>query len=290
MAYRRYLSIAGISILLEAERPLMENAEFVPFFIGETMPDIHAGFQKVRQLPEIPEQVLFSDTCYRIAADADGSLRKYFFEDPNDPVCYAVSAYDPAKGRIRVAYLEGYDRCVSEIKNCFFHLGLESILLDRSRLCLHAACVDTRLGGILFSGVSGIGKSTQAELWCKYRGARQINGDRPILSKEKQGWTAWGSPYAGSSRCHVNESCAISAIILLKQVDTCSVRQLTPAEAFRGIWAGLTVHSWDAAFVETASALAVDLATAVPVFEFGCTPEEQAVDHLERVLRKELGL
>ena len=150
-----------------------------------------------------------------------------------------------------------------------------------------AACVDTSLGGILFSGVSGIGKSTQANLWCKYRGAKQINGDRPILSKENGGWTAWGSPYAGSSNVHVNDSCDIAAIVLLKQAERCAIRKLSTAEAFRGVWAGLTVRTWDAAFVERASELTIELATGLPVYEFCCTPDEEAVRFLEEELRKD---
>lgn len=290
MPSRYYLSVAGIALLLETDHPLIQNKEFAPFFTTETAPDVYASFHKAKQLPEVPEQLLFADQCYRIAADGHGNLRKFFFETPEDPIHYAVSTYDLASGRIFVEYLESYRRCVSEVQNCFYLLGFESILLGKNKLCLHAACIDTSVGGVLFSGVSGIGKSTQAELWCRYRGARQINGDRPILSKEDRGWMAWGSPYAGSSRYHVNDSCAVSAIVLLKQANVCTMRRLAPSQAFRGVWAGLTVRSWDASFVETASALTIDLVTSVPVYEFSCTPDEQAVNVLEQELRKEFNL
>ena len=160
-------------------------------------------------------------------------------------------------------------------------------MIRKERLCFHAACVQTPLGGILFSGPSGIGKTTQAMLWEKYRGARQINGDRPILQKDADRWLAWGSPYAGSSDCHVNENCPISAIVILRRAQTCSVRRLPLPEAFRWIWMGSTVHSWDAQFVETASNLVMDIIDSIPVFELACTPDENAVYCLERELRKE---
>lgn len=285
-----YLSISDIVILLETDHPLVENDEFAPFIVEKTTADIHASFQRRKQQSEVPDNVIFADQCYRIAVNEKGNIQKFFFENPQDPCCYAVSTCDLANGRIIVEYLESYDRCVSELKNCFFHLGFESILLHKDKLCLHAACIDTHLGGILFSGISGIGKSTQAELWCRYRGARQINGDRPILSKECQGWMAWGSPYAGSSKCHVNENCTISAIVLLKKNNFCSLRRLAAAEAFLGVWAGLTIHSWDESFVDHASLLTIDIVSKIPVFEFGCTADEQAVDYLEQALRKELNL
>jgi hypothetical protein len=173
------------------------------------------------------------------------------------------------------------------MQNSFFHVGIESLMLYRERLCFHAACVRTALGGILFSGPSGIGKSTQADLWCKYRGAEQINGDRPILSKGEEGWLAWGSPYAGSSRCYVNASCPVRAIVMLRQAGSCSLRRLSAREAFRAVWSGLTVPAWDAKAMETACDLALELSAAVPVYEFGCTPDAAAVEFLEQGLGKD---
>ena len=191
---------------------------------------------------------------------------------------------------IRVEYLPEAAAYVSEFGNSFAHLSIEELMIRFQRVCLHAACVQTPLGGLLFSGPSGIGKSTQADLWCRYRDSRQINGDRPILGRSGDGWLAWGSPYAGSSRVHVNESCPVRAILMLRQEKQCSLRRLGLAEAFRCIWSGLAVHSWDRSFVETASSLALELAAAVPVYEFGCTPDEAAVNFLERELGKELAL
>lgn len=288
--YKYYLSISGVRILLETEHPIVENPEFRPFLLEETDTDIRACFYGCKQLSSKAMQIIFADKCYQIALNEDGNLMKLFYETPDDPVCYAVSIYDSASGHIKVEYLESYERCVNELQNCFYLLGFEQVLLEREKLCLHATCVETHLGGILFSGVSGIGKSTQADLWYRYRGAKHINGDRPILSKEKDEWVAWGSPYAGSSRHHVNEKCKITAIILLKQAEDCAVHRLTPAEAFRGVWAGLTVRIWDEFFVEKASSLTTDLITKIPILEFNCTPDEKAVDYLEEILRKEIRL
>ncbi len=184
-------------------------------------------------------------------------------------------------------YLEKGSHCVSELHNSFAHLCFEGILIHEHRLCLHAACVRTQWGGILFSGPSGIGKSTQADLWCKHRGAEQINGDRPILSKGNEEWLAWGSPYAGSSNCHVNESCPVRAIVMLRQAGSCSLRRLSAKEAFRAVWSGLTVPAWDATAVEAACDLALELSTTVPVYEFDCTPDVAAVEFLEQGLEKE---
>ncbi len=130
----------------------------------------------------------------------------------------------------------------------------------------------------------------QADLWCKHRSSVLLNGDRPIIGKEHEIWTGWGSPYAGSSRCHVNESNPITAIVLLKQASQCSIRRLDLREGVRRIYAGLTVYSWDAAFSVASFDFAVELASELPVYELCCTPDEAAVEILEQTLQKELCL
>lgn len=281
------LSIGGITIQITSDQILEEAAAFVPFISSCESSDFRAIFQQVDQLPPFSAQVLHEDSCYRVHPDENGGYVRTFFDAPRDYTPYALATYDYAHGQINVKYLSKGAHCVSQLHNSFFHLGFEALLIHRHRLCLHASCVDTSLGGILFSGVSGIGKSTQAELWCKHRSSRQINGDRPILSKGQKGWLAWGSPYAGSSRCHVNESCPVTAIVMLKQDAECNLRRLSLPEAFRAVWSGLTMHSWDEKLVEKASELTMDLISTVPVFEFGCTPDERAVDYLEECLREE---
>ena len=233
----------------------------------------------------MPKEPVYADMFCSVSRNDAGQLQKFFFDNADD--IYTVTTYDSDGCRVWIEYPPARD---PDLQNCFYCLGFEEHLLHRDKLCLHASFVETPLGGILFSGVSGIGKSTQADLWCRYRNARQINGDRPILSKELNGWFGWGSPYAGSSKVYVNDCCPISAIILLKQENVCTLRRLPPAEAFRAVWPGLTVHSWDPAFVERASALAIDLVSTVPVYEFGCTPDEEAVNYLEQALRKEISL
>lgn len=289
-ALRLDLEIAGVSVSLFSDQKWEGEAAFLPFEKETDKPDYTVMFREAGALPPISDTVIHGDECYRVHPDGKGGYVRSFFDAPRDFTPYALAQYDHANGRIQIDYLSKGAHCVSEMHNSFFHLGFESILIHRNRLCLHAACVDTPLGGLLFSGPSGIGKSTQAELWMKYRGAEQINGDRPILSRDETGWLAWGSPYAGSSRCHVNKSCPVSAIIMVQQAKTCHLQRLALPEAFRAVWSGLTMHSWDKTCVEKALDLATELIGTVPVFRFGCTPDLAAVEYLEGELRKELGL
>ena len=284
-----YLRIGGIGLLLDTDQILPEDPHFIPFLTEPFEPDWTARFRRTEKLPPVPDEVILEDSCRRVHAGPEGKSLQTWFDPPRDLTPYAVVDSDASKRLIRVDYLAKGIHCVNQMRNSFAHLNFERLLIQQERLCFHAACVETSLGGILFSGPSGIGKSTQAQLWCEHRGAVLVNGDRPILSKENNGWNAWGSPYAGSSKCHINESCAISAIVMLRQAPVCSIRRLNCTQAVRSIWAGLTVHIWDDEFVARAFDLAAELSAQIPVYELVCTPDIQAVTCLENALRKECG-
>ena len=60
------------------------------------------------------------------------------------------------------------------------HLSISSVLE------MHASLIARNEIGIMFIGPSGIGKTTQAELWKKYREAQIINGDRGIYKTDRK--------------------------------------------------------------------------------------------------------
>lgn len=288
-SYRYFLNIAGVPLEIHSPIAFPEEEPYLPFLTDESEVRYRIAFRQVEELPPIPETEIFHEANYRVYPYGEGLLRS-FTDTQKDDLFYSIGIYDYDNGCAEVRYLPFGVDYVSHLSNCFFHIGLEGLMLRENRLVFHAAFVRTHLGGILFSGPSGIGKSTQAELWCTYRGSKQINGDRPIIGKQDGVWTGWGSPYAGSSRCYVNESCPITAIVMLRQASECSLRRLDPKEAFRCIYSGLTMNSWDPKFVSRACDLVMDLMASVPVLEFACTPNEEAVNFLEEKLRKAASL
>ena len=286
--YSYDLSIAGLRLRLQYAAPLEPDPAFSPFLTEEAgEPDCLIRFRPVQQLPPLPEKILYQDVWQRMHPCENGVWTRSFLDPPRSSQPYGVARYDYPGGRICVDYLPQGAACVSEWGNSFAHVGFEGILMQHSRVCLHSAMVRTDFGGILFSGPSGIGKSTQAQLWCDHRAAQQLNGDRPIRGKQNGVWTGWGSPYAGSSHCHVNQSCPIAAVVMLRQAPQCSIQRLDLHQAFRSIYSGLSVYTWDPGFSAKALELAVDLAMQVPVYQLSCTPDEAAVQLLEQTLRED---
>ena len=65
----------------------------------------------------------------------------------------------------------------------------------RGMIQVHSSLIDYRGKGVLFLGPSGIGKTTQAELWNQYRETRIINGDVVFVQKTRENFLGWGTPW-----------------------------------------------------------------------------------------------
>jgi len=163
-------------------------------------------------------------------------------------------------------------------------LGLEKVVLRDNAIILHSAYMCREGKAVLFSAPSETGKSTQAGLWERYRGTRQINGDRSLLVREESGWYAHGWPICGSSEiCH-NECYPIQAIVMLYQAKENVIRSLGPAEAMKKVMSQITINMWNTEFQMKVMDLIQQLIAEVPVYELGCDISEDAVKCLESVL------
>lgn len=278
------LSIAGLAFRLELPCALGADPAFQPF-LGSAEDGFAVTYEPVDALPPVSGQPVYQDMFCAAFPCAQGFLYVYYL-GLGGRIPYAVTAWDAASGCVRVRFLRQMQAHVRSFHDCFVCIPFEDMLLSRGRLILHASFISTAYGGLLFSGPSGIGKSTQAQLWEMLEGSKMINGDRPILSRSGDQWFAHGSPYAGSSQCYVNEQRPIAAIVMLEQGSTCSIRRLGQAEAFRQLYAGTVMHTWNSAYVQRVCDLLADLSERVPVYHLCCTPDARAVETVKTVLDK----
>ncbi len=243
------INIAGLTFRLYVPGDVRQDAELTPFVVENGPADITVSY---REDPAVPQ-----DTA---DISPDGKQ--------------VVIGYNPD--------IAGH---FTALRGCLIHLPMEQLLLMHQRFFLHASFVTSPWGGLLFTADSGVGKSTQAELWRQHRGSRIINGDRVILAKEET-WRGYGSPYAGSSGYYINESQPIGAIILLEQGRENRVTPVSPPEAFRCLLLQSAMESQSARQVDELCDLLMDLIAAVPVYRLSCTPDVGAVDALAAVLEK----
>lgn len=278
-------SIAGLGLHMTLPEPMEIDENFQPFLDAAARKDLTVRFQQTDHLPKVAGEPLFQNENFGVFSWENGTVR-LFHDNARDGKRYAWSIFDRDTGTVSVFYLAQERQMFSSCRCCFSYIALEELLLSRDRLILHASFVSSEFGGILFSGPSGIGKSTQADLWKKLEGSTVINGDRPILGKVDGTWMAYGSPYAGSSQCYVNEMLPAAAIVMLEQGSTCEIRRLSRAEAFRLLYAQTVVNTWNSGYVQRVCDLLMALSADVPVYRMVCTPDGRAVETVKAALRE----
>lgn len=164
-------------------------------------------------------------------------------------------------------------------------IGAEHLVAEAGGFILHASYIEWQGKAILFTAPSETGKSTQADLWQKFRGADIINGDRAVVRVANGEVLAAGIPFSGSSKHCKNRTLPLAAIVYLEQAETTTIGSFTGAGAFRKIWEGISLNTWNTEDVEKISWVLQQILGRVPVYRLACTPDESAVNALEQMLK-----
>ena len=149
---------------------------------------------------------------------------------------------------------------------------------------MHSSLIKVYNYGIMFLGPSGIGKTTQAELWNKYREALIINGDITFVQEMKGEFYGWGTPWHGSSPYCANTSVLLKALIILKQAPENSIRELTGFEKVTAVSTSVFYPRWLENGMELCLETLDHLLTKIPVYELSCRPDEDAVKLTEETI------
>ena len=170
------------------------------------------------------------------------------------------------------------------ILDVFSFLPMQDLLFEHEMFILHAAFVDHHGEGILFSGVSGVGKSTQAALWAEYAGAKVINGDRTLIFRQGDTYFASGWFQSGTSGICNKGICPIKALVFLGQGSGNHVCQLGGLDRFRQIVSQSSYQVCLQRHLERITHLAASVANSIEVYQYTCTKDENAVTTLKEYL------
>lgn len=164
-------------------------------------------------------------------------------------------------------------------------LSLEKTLLPFHGLMLHCALIEHEGRGIAFSAPSQTGKSTQANLWEKHRGATILNGDRAILRWVGGAVYAYGSPFAGSSDLFIPKRVPLRAVIMLKQAKQNTIRRMPDDEALGLFIEQTALPVWEPTLFSFGLETLEAILTKVPMYQLSCLPDEGAVECVYECLK-----
>ena len=152
---------------------------------------------------------------------------------------------------------------------------------------LHASRISHKGKGVLFSGPSGVGKTTQARLWHTYRGAEILCNDRTLLRRVDGIWHTYGYPLDGSEPVRSSAVVPLGCIVLLAQGSENHVERLKSSRGTALLMKQSVIDIWNPEARKAAVDIILSLMESIPVYLLTCTPDVQAVEFLEETLKKE---
>ena len=283
---RRFYRIAGMNFCVsDPEEKMFEHDGALTNFRTEPLEEYREIVLRLKESLDAPEGELYG---------SDGGVLAYRTREKM--ICYYGcyrSGWDKGYMRISrganatcVQLRKDNDKICLYSGNALEAMELQHHLVRNGGFLLHASYIDVNGEAILFTAPSGTGKSTQAALWCDLRGAELINGDRAAVTIGEKGAFACGVPYSGSSQVRKNVTCPLKAVVVLSQEKETTVKRMETMTAFRSIWEGCSVNTWDPEDMNLCAQAVMGLLQRVPVYHLACTPDESAVRILEEALGK----
>lgn len=160
---------------------------------------------------------------------------------------------------------------------------LKWFLSRKGILLFHASQIVTDSKTVIFTAPSETGKTTQARLWSKHRGAEIVCNDRVLV----RGMRTCGFPYDGGEPIYNPEEHGLHAIVCLGQSPRNEVARLRPAAAMARLMESVLFDAWDPQVRDFAAEQLLEIVSNIPVYQLNCTPDEGAVFCLENQLRKD---
>lgn len=271
-------TFADLNFRLISDNEIIQNG-FAPVFKSNfASPDVTL-FLKRGDVPQSTVPVFHSNT---VGVDENGAVLIYDLGTEQNGLLIQKEAV-PGEYTViynNEKYLEG--------RYLFGLMDLQGILTCFDRVMFHSSFILYKGRAVLFSGKSGIGKSTQANLWRQFAGAEIINGDKAVLYIKDGVPYVSSLPVAGTSGICKNTSVPLGAVVFLAQG---KVNTVTVLSRFDAVIAGLKnciIDIWRSGETDCCLDLLAKIFDKAPAFSFTCLKDESAVDVLKNVLEQKL--
>lgn len=154
---------------------------------------------------------------------------------------------------------------------------------------LHSASLLYLEKAWLFSGPSGMGKSTHTALWKKLFDTPFLNGDLNLIGKEGDQFVVYGIPWCGTSEIFTVEKKELGGIVLLEKAPEDKIVSLTKEQKTLRVMQRMISPPWTAGLMKKNLAFAEEIANEKPVYFLRCTKNDTAAEVMHhRITEDEL--
>lgn len=278
MVNKKYV-FADVSLEVESELPILPQENYSQFK-NEKISSEKRFYIKECSLPAKEGKIIYNNGLTSLYETEKGKL--FFTSYPSSRIeyrDYSCLEVTPDGGKLYISPGEEL-RDSSLMKS----VNIYGIVLENNTAVFHCSFIIMNGEAILFTGRSGIGKTTQARLWKKYKGALIVNDDRAAIKTDGDKLFAIGVPISGSSRIALDKTAPVKAIIILEQGSENRIEELPSFQNLISIMNGIIFEPHDQREKDKALSVAESVIKTAKILKMTCTPDESAVEALDGYL------
>lgn len=176
----------------------------------------------------------------------------------------------------------------AELDNIFHAIRLFFLYHAQLRgyFALHSASILYQDKAWLFSGHSGMGKSTHTALWHELLQTPYLNGDLNLMGIKDGIPVIYGIPWCGTSEIFTTKCHELGGIILLGRDTTDHVEELEPDEKVLRVMQRMISPAWTGEMVEKNLEFSEKLVGLIQVWTLYCTKNPSAVYTIKEEIDK----
>ena len=264
----------NINISFLSDCQFDDDEQMLPFLCNADAADIKCTFRQTDSIILNAEERIYTSRTVKIYRNSNETFKTYSL-----PLLTEESAkiFKDDSGYI-CEYKKEKSEYFSHSVNMLNAIGIEQLAFERGMFILHCSFIEYNGEAILFSGPSGVGKSTRADMWRSKTDADIINGDKAGLFLENGRIYACGLPVAGSSKIYKNKVLPVKAIFILKQAEKNRTRAADFFESVKAVYYNTVVNKWNADFCEKAMTFSSDIFKYTDVFVSECNLDFNSVE------------
>jgi len=151
------------------------------------------------------------------------------------------------------------------------------LVVNNNAIMMHASGVFDGKKGRMFTGFSGMGKSTMAIQW-KNCGSTVVNDDRMIVRRSEDGYYMHNTPMYYMD---VPKRAPLHAIHLIRHAGENTTRRITHAKAVSNVMAFCIQNNFDRNHIQKTLDFITELCETVGIYETGFVPDTSIVHYLQ---------
>lgn len=149
--------------------------------------------------------------------------------------------------------------------------------IKTNSVMMHASCAFDGQRGRMFSGFSGVGKSTMSRIWAE-AGSTIINDDRLIIRELGNKFFVYNTPMYYKD---IPKKAPLNAIYLIHHSPENKIQKLKGALAASRTMAFCIQNNYDRSFVAERIGFFARLAAAVDIYDLGFVPNASVIEFIK---------